>query len=69
MLKSQGGASAVRYRERLEKHRGEYQPAAPRHDWSGGAPPPWSRRQDGKTPEGAARVVKIRLESYRLPPQ
>ena len=35
----------------------------------GGAPPPWPRSQDGKTPEGAARIAKIRLESSRLPPQ
>jgi hypothetical protein len=48
-----------------EKHHSEYEPTAPKHHW-----PDWYAayivaRQDGKTPEEAAKDGKIHIEGVR----
>jgi catechol 2,3-dioxygenase-like lactoylglutathione lyase family enzyme len=45
-----------------EKHHGEYEPAAPKHEWSGWYAAYMVARLDGKTPEEAAKDAKIHIE-------
>lgn len=48
-----------------EKHHGEYEPMAPKHQWSDWYAAYIVARQDGKTPEGAAKDGKFRIEGAR----
>jgi catechol 2,3-dioxygenase-like lactoylglutathione lyase family enzyme len=45
-----------------EKHHGEYEPTAPKHHWSGWYAAYIVARQDGKTPEEAAKEAKHHIE-------
>jgi catechol 2,3-dioxygenase-like lactoylglutathione lyase family enzyme len=45
-----------------EKHHGEYEPTAPKHHWSGWYAAYIVARQDGKTPEEAAKLAKLHIE-------
>ncbi len=42
-----------------EQHHGEYEPSAPKHHWSGWYAVYIVARQDGKTPEEAAKLAKL----------
>src|ERR1700730_7018137 len=46
-----------------EQHHGEYEPTAPKHHWSGRDAAYIVARQDGKTPEEAAKLGKLHIES------
>jgi catechol 2,3-dioxygenase-like lactoylglutathione lyase family enzyme len=48
-----------------EQHHGEYEPTAPKHHWSGWYAAYIVARQDGKTPEEAAKGAKIHIEGAR----
>jgi catechol 2,3-dioxygenase-like lactoylglutathione lyase family enzyme len=48
-----------------EKHHGEYEPTAPKHHWSGFYAAYIVARQDGKTPEEAAKDGVSHIESAR----
>jgi len=48
--------------QEAEKHHGEYEPTAPKHDWSDWYAAYIVARQDGKTPEEATKDGKIRIE-------
>ncbi len=45
-----------------EQHHGEYEPTAPKHHWSGWYAAYIVARQDGKTPEEAAKMAKLHIE-------
>jgi len=45
-----------------EKHHGEYEPTAPKHHWSSWYAAYIVARQDGKTPEEAAKEGKLQVE-------
>jgi len=45
-----------------EEHHGEYEPTAPKHHWSGWYAAYIVARQDGKTPEEAAKEAKLHIE-------
>ncbi len=51
--------------QEAEKHHGEYEPTAPKHHWSGWYAAYIVARQDGKTPEEAAKDGKIHIEGAR----
>ena len=51
--------------QEAEKQHGEYEPTAPKHDWSGWYAAYIVARQDGKTPEEAAKAGKIHIEGAR----
>jgi catechol 2,3-dioxygenase-like lactoylglutathione lyase family enzyme len=46
-----------------ERHHGEYEPTAPKHHWSGWYAAYIVARQDGKTPEEAAKLAKLHIEA------
>ncbi|MBV8830816.1 MAG: glyoxalase [Acidobacteriaceae bacterium] len=48
-----------------EQHHGEYEPMAPKHHWSGWYAAYIVARQEGKTPEEAARLGKLHIEGTR----
>jgi catechol 2,3-dioxygenase-like lactoylglutathione lyase family enzyme len=48
-----------------EQHHGEYEPTAPKHHWSGWYAAYIVARQDGKTPEEAARLGKLHIEGVQ----
>ncbi len=48
-----------------EEHHGEYEPTAPKHHWSGWYAAYIVARQDGKTPEEAAKDGKHHIEGTR----
>lgn len=48
--------------QEAEKHHGEYEPTAPKHHWSGWYAAYIVARQDGKTPEEAAKEGKVHIE-------
>jgi catechol 2,3-dioxygenase-like lactoylglutathione lyase family enzyme len=48
-----------------EQHHGEYEPTAPKHHWSGWYAAYIVARQDGKTPEEAAKLAKLHIEGAR----
>jgi catechol 2,3-dioxygenase-like lactoylglutathione lyase family enzyme len=48
-----------------EQHHGEYEPTAPKHHWSGWYAAYLVARQDGKTPEEAAKLGKLHIEGAR----
>ncbi|MEO8127643.1 MAG: VOC family protein [Bryobacteraceae bacterium] len=45
-----------------EQHHGEYEPTAPKHHWSAWYAAYLVARQDGKTPEEAAKLGKLQIE-------
>jgi catechol 2,3-dioxygenase-like lactoylglutathione lyase family enzyme len=45
-----------------EEHHGAYEPTAPKHHWSGWYAAYMVARQDGKTPEEAAKAGKLHIE-------
>ena len=45
-----------------EQHHGEYEPTAPKHHWSGWYAAYIVARQEGKTPEEAAKAGKLHIE-------
>lgn len=45
-----------------EQHHGEYEPTAPKHHWSGWYAAYIAARQEGKTPEEAAKLGKLHIE-------
>jgi catechol 2,3-dioxygenase-like lactoylglutathione lyase family enzyme len=45
-----------------EQHHGEYEPTAPKHHWSGWYAAYMVARQNGKTPEEAAKAGKLHIE-------
>jgi catechol 2,3-dioxygenase-like lactoylglutathione lyase family enzyme len=45
-----------------EEHHGKYEPTAPKHHWSGWYAAYMVARQDGKTPEEAAKEAKFHIE-------
>jgi catechol 2,3-dioxygenase-like lactoylglutathione lyase family enzyme len=45
-----------------EQHHGEYEPTAPKHHWSGWYAAYIVARQDGKTPDEAAKLAKLQIE-------
>ena len=45
-----------------EEHHGEYEPTAPKHHWSGWYAAYLAARQEGKTPEEAAKLGKLHIE-------
>jgi catechol 2,3-dioxygenase-like lactoylglutathione lyase family enzyme len=47
-----------------EQHHGEYEPTAPKHHWSGWYAAYIVARQDGKTPEEAAKEGKLHIEGH-----
>ena len=49
-------------RETEQRH-GEYEPTAPKHHWSGWYAAYMVARQDGKTPEEAAKLAKLHIEN------
>jgi catechol 2,3-dioxygenase-like lactoylglutathione lyase family enzyme len=51
--------------QEAEKHHSEYEPTAPKHQWSAWYATYIVARQDGKTPEEAAKSGKIHIEGAR----
>ena len=51
--------------QEAEHHHGEYEPTAPKHHWSGWDAAYIIARQNGKTPEEAAKDGKIHVEGAR----
>jgi catechol 2,3-dioxygenase-like lactoylglutathione lyase family enzyme len=51
--------------QEAEKHHSEYEPTAPKHQWSSWYAAYIVARQDGKTPEEAAKDGKIHIEGAR----
>ncbi len=51
--------------QEAEKHHGEYEPTAPKHEWSVWYAAYIVARQNGKTPEEAANEGKIHVERTR----
>jgi catechol 2,3-dioxygenase-like lactoylglutathione lyase family enzyme len=51
--------------QEAEKHHGEYEPTAPKHHWSAWYAAYIVARQEGKTPEEAAKDGKIHIEGAR----
>ena len=51
--------------QEAEKHHGEYEPTAPKHPWSGWYSAYIVARQEGKTPEEAAKDGNIHIEGAR----
>ena len=45
-----------------EQHHGQYEPTAPKHHWSGWYAAYIVARQEGKTPEAAAKAGKLQIE-------
>jgi catechol 2,3-dioxygenase-like lactoylglutathione lyase family enzyme len=45
-----------------EQHHGKYEPTAPKHHWSGWYAAYIVARQDGKTPDEAAKLAKLHIE-------
>src|SRR3981081_3805271 len=48
-----------------EQHHGEYEPTAPKHHWSGWYAAYIVARQDGKTPDEAAKLGKLHIEGSK----
>ena len=49
--------------DEAEKHHGEYELTAPKHHWSGWYAGYIVARQEGKTPEEAAKNARTHIES------
>jgi catechol 2,3-dioxygenase-like lactoylglutathione lyase family enzyme len=52
-----------------EQHHGEYEPTAPKHHWSEWYAAYIVARQDGKTPEEAAKIAKLHIEGAQSEPR
>ena len=61
-LSSLDVATLTELLQEAEKHHGEYEPTAPKHPWSGWYAAYIVARQEGKTPEEAAKDGKLRVE-------
>jgi catechol 2,3-dioxygenase-like lactoylglutathione lyase family enzyme len=61
-LSSLDVATLTELLQEAEKHHSEYEPTAPKHAWSGWYAAYIVARQDGKTPEAAAKDGKIHIE-------
>ncbi len=48
--------------QETEKHHGEYEPTAPKHEWSAWYAAYLVARQDGKTPDEASKDAKLHVE-------
>jgi catechol 2,3-dioxygenase-like lactoylglutathione lyase family enzyme len=51
--------------QEAEKHHSEYEPTAPKHEWSSWYAAYVVARQEGKTPEEAAKDAKLHIEGAR----
>ncbi len=51
--------------QEAEKHHSEYEPTAPKHNWSDWYAPYIVARENGKTPEEAANDGKVQIEGAR----
>lgn len=51
--------------QEAEKHHAEYEPTAPKHHWSGWYAAYLVARQEGETPEAAAKAGKLHIEGAR----
>jgi len=51
--------------QETEQHHSEYEPTAPKHHWSGWYAAYIAARQEGKTPEEAAKAGKLHIEGAR----
>jgi len=51
--------------QETEKHHGEYEPTAPKHHWWDWYSAYIVARENGRTPEQAARDAKIHIEGAR----
>ena len=58
-------ATLTKLLREAEQHHGEYEPTAPKHHWSGWYAAYIVARQEGKTPEEAAKDGKIHIEGAR----
>jgi len=58
-------ASLTELLRETEKHHGEYEPAAPKHHWSGWYAAYMVGRQRGRTPEEAANEAALQIEGTR----
>jgi len=58
-------ATLIQVLQEAEKHHGEYEPNAPKHHWSGWYATYIVARQDGRTPEEAAKDGKLYIEGAR----
>jgi catechol 2,3-dioxygenase-like lactoylglutathione lyase family enzyme len=58
-------ASLTELLRETEKHHGEYEPTAPKHHWSGWYAAYVVARQNGKTPEEAAKAAALHMEGAR----
>jgi catechol 2,3-dioxygenase-like lactoylglutathione lyase family enzyme len=56
-------ATLTQFLREAEQHHGEYEPTAPKHHWSGWYAAYIVARQDGKTPDEAAKEGKFHIES------
>ena len=56
-------ATLTEFLREAEQHHGEYEPTAPKHHWSGWYAAYIVARQDGKTPDEAAKEGKLHIES------
>ncbi len=64
-LSSPDVASLTELLRETEKHHGEYEPTAPKHHWSGWYAAYIVARQQGRTPEEAAKDAALHMESAR----
>jgi len=51
--------------QETEKHHGEYEPTAPKHEWSAWYAAYLVARQGGKTPDEASRDARLHVEGVR----
>jgi catechol 2,3-dioxygenase-like lactoylglutathione lyase family enzyme len=58
-------ATLTKLLQEAEQHHGEYEPTAPKHHWSGWYAAYIVARQEGKTPEEAAKDGKLQIEGTR----
>jgi hypothetical protein len=64
-LSSPDVATMTELLRETEQHHGEYEPTAPKHHWSGWYAAYIVARQEGKTPEEAAKAGKLHIEGSR----
>ena len=64
-LSSMDVATLTELLRETEKHHGDYEPTAPKHHWSGWYAAYLVARQNGRTPEDAAKDAALHLEGAR----
>jgi catechol 2,3-dioxygenase-like lactoylglutathione lyase family enzyme len=64
-LSSMDVATLTELLRETEKHHGEYEPTAPKHHWSGWYAAYLVARQNGRTPEDAAKDAALHLQGAR----